>query len=207
MADLPILFSAPMVLALLAGTKTQTRRVAKVKPGVLLPDISQWADAGEGRARAVFARDQIADPRVAVGDRLYVRETFGNAAMSGYDPVWFYRADPETALPPGFKWKPAIHMPRVASRITLTVTDVRVQRLQEISEDDAIAEGLTPTHLADGGHGWSAGDFAATHDPRDAFRDLWGRINGSGSLDANPWCAAYSFTIALGNIDQIGGAP
>jgi len=225
MADKPILFSAPMVLALLAGSKTQTRRVAKVKPGVLLPDISQWADAGEGRKRAVFARDQIAEPRIAVGDRLYVREAWRTfVSLEATRPADLYvpgergagvayEADksgmaitkqggitygPRDMDTGAFgKLRPGIHMPRWASRITLTVTDVRVQRLQEISEEDAVAEGSGPR-----GGQWIGGELPSA---RDWYRGVWETINGPGSWETNPWVAAYSFTVALGNIDQIGG--
>lgn len=102
-------------------------------------------------------------------------------------------------------------MPRWASRITLIVTDVRVERLQNISEADAIAEGVDTerccgvpsdscgTHL-----GGCCGQPEAV-EPVEAYSDLWDEINGPGAWDANPWVAAYTFTVHHQNIDQIGG--
>jgi hypothetical protein len=155
MADArPILFSTPMVIALLAGTKTQTRRIVKPQPHhgpvgqmVNLGD-SEWAmDDGDlsGLWRCRYGKP---------GDLLYVRETWRKVPATAYrmsegvqqvvnpdDPVWgaIFRAGWDRSIP---KWKPGIHMPRWASRLTLEVTDVRIQRLQDISEADAIAEGL-----------------------------------------------------------------
>jgi len=95
-------------------------------------------------------------------------------------------------------------MPRWASRLTLHVTDVRVQRLQDISEVDAVAEGVAP-FLTSGayvspentGNGQRVGYSAY-----DLYRDLWDSINGAGSWEANPWVAAYTFTVEHANIDQ-----
>ena len=197
MADRPIIFSGPMVRALLAGRKTQTRRVG---PGVKLDDLD-WSTIRTGTAK----REHIKFP-YAVGDRLWVRETFRGAA--GYDdlspagfgnkPVW-HEADGE----PGENWwflskraQPAIHMPRIYSRITLTVIDVRVQRLQEISEEDAEAEGVAPK-LFGAEHG---GEY------RRAYITLWNTLNGARpgcSWSANPWVCAVTFTVQRGNIDQV----
>ncbi|QRY69221.1 hypothetical protein JVX98_13450 [Ensifer sp. PDNC004] len=189
MNDRPILFSAPMVQALLAGRKTQTRR--KVTPHIEVDHIGHLHSSIK--------------LRISVGDRLYVREHW--RTTYGLDwtvedlgrplrPVEFdpkttpieYLADGENEL--GGKDRRAMHMPRWASRLTLTVTDVRVERLQSISEADALAEGLAGVEL-DG------------MDPRGWYRNLWESINGPGSWEANPWVAAYTFRVIKQNIDQI----
>jgi hypothetical protein len=99
--------------------------------------------------------------------------------------VAFYRAD-NKAAPDDVRWRPSIHMPRWASRITLRITDIRVERLQDISEDDARAEGVKPL------------DYAAHHvadgcGARIAFEQLWNTINGPGAWEANPWVWVVAF--------------
>lgn len=170
MADRPILMSAPMVRAILAGAKTQTRRV--VKPGT--PD------------------DWNACPYGAPGGRLWVRETYMDLGA-----CYLYRADEnaeaERALAaPAQRWMPSIHMPRAASRITLEVADVRVERLQEISADDAKAEGISEFI----GGWWCEHDDAeqiAGMTPQEGYAHLWERINGAGSWAANPWVWVVEF--------------
>ena len=238
MADRPIIFSAPMIRALLDGRKTQTRRVVKnvppqpesrCAPGNTARHPEPYLDAycGEHKTAANprgMSRDwhwwQLDDRPgplafrlpYAPGDRLWCKE----GCVVGFDiddndrpigdrKVWYratdtglrwYDPDSESMLdnPP---WKPSIHMPRWASRLTLLVTDVRVQRLQEISEDDAMAEGVcsTLTRFPDGG---SIGHPASWH-----FEQLWGQIHGPGAWDANPWVAAMTFTVHRQNIDQM----
>lgn len=192
MTDRPIIFSAPMVNALLAGRKSQTRRV--LKP---LPRRTIFFDA------KAAGLDQFQEPPYAPGDRLYVREAIDKA--SDRDGV-FYRADYEAQHgdATGLGWRPSIHMPRWASRLTLTVTEVRVQRLQEISAGDSIAEGVeceTCTAMGQSAcHG--RGCFASI----DAYRTLWNSLHGPDAWDANPWVVALTFNVKRGNIDQIGGA-
>jgi hypothetical protein len=192
--EVPILFSAPMVRAILAG-KTQTRRIIKPQPGGHTAwkdeDSGLWFTSGHGEAG-----DWNVPLRWQPGDRLWVKETFRGAA--GYDhqpprdwgnkPIW-YCADGE---PPasGSWWflsnraRSPLHMPRWASRIDLLVTDVCVQRLRDITEDDAKAEGAPATLVPpDGG--------SAPHTA--GFIEIWGKINGAGSWDANPWVAAITF--------------
>lgn len=180
----PILFSAPMVRALLDGSKTQTRRVVK----------------GGDRWRAPSG-PAILCPYGVPGDRLWVRETFCEVFDAQYgEKDWFdYRATPRYSevAPAGWenepskdralKWTPSIHMPRRASRINLEVTDVRVERLQDIIAQDAIAEGITlhPDHH----HRPSTSNYG----PVQTYRDLWEDINGAGSWDLNPWVWAISF--------------
>jgi hypothetical protein len=198
MTDQPILFSAPMIRALLDGRKTQTRRILKPQPD----------DLYEGQIPRQF--------RIAIGDRLWVRESL---TFDWTTNDWLYAADRaimvdvcgnELETPRPDRWPrgaaPSIHMPRWASRLTLIVTDVRGQRLQEISEEDAIAEGMeqdtTPGSESFGA--WTGGvDFLYGWDARGAFRRTWELINGAESVKANPWVAAYTFRVVKANIDSV----
>lgn len=201
MKERPILFSAPMVRAILDGRKTQTRRVVKGLDGVTHPIVrneetgewgwwwTEWRWEGSGLdARHVPYAEHfhaLRCPYGAPGDRLYVRETWAEPN----DQVVIYRANwREDAkargldnIPPddsGIRWCPGIHMPRWASRITLEITEVRVERLQDISEADAIAEGMPTDAMHYGGAPASAVE---------CFSEIWREINGAGSWDANPW--------------------
>lgn len=161
----PILFSTPMVKAILDRRKTQTRRVIKID------------DAPENW------RKSLAGSRYKPGDILWVRETW---APKRYQPERiYYKADNELgSLVNVDKWRPAIFMPRAAARIFLRVTDVRVERLQDITEDDATAEGL---RIGIGGEPY----FSC----RDAFVALWNSINAKRGYgwDTNPWVWVISF--------------
>ena len=196
----PILFSGAMVRALLAGTKTQTRRIMRPQPGFTTGRRS-WLGSLAADMRAFvwgkpvgahdpinyYQDESIRNPYGAPGDRLWVRESFWKAFRSvDGDHGVVYRADylPPTQLDPQIyhqkgSWRPSIHMPRIYSRILLEITDVRVQRLQEISEEDAIAEGHPPTH--------------SDPNPLLWYRTLWQQINGAGSWDANPWVWCLTF--------------
>ena len=205
MTDRPILFSAPMVRALLDGWKTQTRRIMKPQP--------RQTDTGEWYVATSAGFQYLSDPnlamRIAVGDRLWVREswqglTFGDFRPTKHEPCEIRYAATDRcadmdAEARGYSWRPSIFMPRFASRLTLTVTDVRVERLQDISEDDAAAEG------------WPAPEDRATTgiaEIRDAYPIGWyawilDSINGRGAWDANPWVAVYEFTVERKNIDEV----
>lgn len=113
-----------------------------------------------------------------------------------------YAADPQWSGC-DMKWSPSIHMPRWASRLTLLVTDARIERLQDISEADAIAEGVEPSPT---NPGWWLSQEKGSLCPtaRDAYGDLWNAINGDGAWQANPLVIAYTFTVHRQNIDQIG---
>lgn len=196
MKERPILFSAPMVRAILAGTKTQTRRVVKPRKD---PDYGCELSPGE------IAGDEHAArlcPYGQPGDRLWVRETF--AKIDGQTQPWIetdYRATYThgdrlgDTLGLKKRWTPAIHMPRAASRISLEITAVRVERLQDISEAAAKAEGV---HRNIDGL-WSGGVWKHLAqpnrygDPCNAFCDLWASINGGESWDANPWVWVVEF--------------
>ena len=236
MKERPILFSAPMVRAILAGTKTQTRRVVKgapedwspVQPQVYAPTIVDrhgFEQPGPDAFGAGDAQGQhwIRCPYGQPGDLLWVRETWGYRCSSSTQQSGLfmntvgYRADDArqtfgpmpmdgVGLPQQRdrapdeahekweaylnrywrQWRPSIHMPRWASRITLEVTDVKVERLQDISEADAIAEG-TP-----GGHGAIPG-YTYNATPTEHYKLLWESINGPGSWEANPWVWCVSF--------------
>ena len=193
MKERPILFSGAMVRALLDGTKTQTRRIVKAR------DL-EWMDVHQGLREPDNAeRCPYGQPGAVVdsghrigGDRLYVREAW--AAPHAYDHLpprlipqdarIHYAATEDRG---GLLWRPSIHMPRWASRITLEITDVRVERLQSISTADALAEGVNvhPSH-----HGKPC---TSLYSPVQAYRDLWEQINGPGSWDANPWVWVVSF--------------
>ncbi len=186
MKERPILFSAPMVRAILAGTKTQTRRVVK-DPGLPCATDAQQRDC---------IRRAIGCPYGQPGDRLWVREAWG-VYDQGFDTAEesafvVYRAD--TDRPDPKRWRPSIHMPRWASRITLEITDVRVQRLQDISEADADAEvfggGFPHVVLPEL---FPDADAAGGLSIPECFRVLWESINGAGSWETNPWVWALTF--------------
>lgn len=197
MKERPILFSGSMVRALLAGTKTQTRRVVKPQPNFKSPVRAyhrpdgqyKWvlqSGMGDGAVSGGFSC-----PYGQPGDRLYVKETHEyNDIGSGMCEVLYMAdgvriwkelsADDDAKIKRMGKARPSIHMPHWASRITLEVTGIRVERLQDISHDDACAEGIENTR---GGVEACVG----------RYRDLWESINGPGSWDANPWVWVVEF--------------
>lgn len=199
MRDHPIIFSGAMVRALLDGRKTQTRRLAwRVAPAAV-----RFDDPSAGLTPGTPSPWQ----RVEVGDRLWVRENYWHAPVeAGFDSTGgcrgtlVYSADPgmtadaeERARARGIKQRPSIHMPRWASRLTLTVAEVRLQHLQEISEADAVAEGL---RRKEGGYRpGTRGDHIGT------FAHLWDSLHGAGAWDANPAVIALTFNVAHHNID------
>lgn len=214
MKERPILFSASMVRAILNGTKTQTRRVVKPQPkkgwDFECPPVFGRITSSHpknGRFGAFIRRgigtdfpeiDLIPCPYGQPGDRLWVRETWAyhvNAigSVTDEDGPWVYAADGGFALQYRLcdRWRPSIHMPRVASRITLEVTGVRVERLQDISRADALAEGIVIQ--PDGGFGLWDGEHYHYTDPRESYWSLWESINGPDSWDANPWVWVVEF--------------
>lgn len=219
----PILFSAPMVRAKREGRKTQTRRFIKPQPERIGPDaddgsdVWKWKDwVWNGAIETAVKEDggrcamAAACPYGQPGDLLWVRENFAWGS-DFYGPARaFYQADhvdcrgPQSCEDGFHKWKPSIHMPRAASRLTLELTAVRVQRLRDISEEDAIAEGCgrSAAGLFCGAPHKAHGFPRQFNTAREAFRDLWESINGPGSWAENPWVWALTFTVHPVNIDD-----
>ncbi|MGO4337795.1 hypothetical protein AB4037_23040 [Labrys sp. KB_33_2] len=228
MVDRPILFSPAMIRALLAGTKTQTRRVIKPRHNPNRPSLfdGTWSDNYVLDPGNQKWRDDAYPWRD--GDRLWVREAWRSAAayddlapsaMGGEEPIQ-YQADGAhqtwgyPAIAKIGRLRSSMFMPRWASRLTLVVTGVKVERLQDISETDAIAEGIGRTVIGDGyrdrftvrpatwaqvtGH-----EVSAWEDPREAYAALWCQINGPGAWGANPWVVALTFTVHRQNIDAL----
>ncbi|PTV93559.1 hypothetical protein C8J27_1145 [Rhodobacter aestuarii] len=240
MADKQIPFSAPMVRALLEGHKTQTRRLLRPQPskpwGSACMDGPRWWTCDS------LTLEVIEEWRLpwSKGDRLYVREAWRTmdgldplsgkqiaekCAEAGYRRAWApiqYEADGGRdnwirephgwGTEPG-RYRHARFMPRWALRLTLIVTDVRVQQLQEISEADAMAEGGTSENgevpfgegYADAywfNHGQNHGNSFDT--PRESFRDLWNSLHGRDAWGANPLVVAISFDVIRANIDSVG---
>lgn len=235
MTDRPILFSSAMVLALLAGRKTQTRRILKPQPQA---DVIHYGWNREGGASWTDQHWESGRLPFWAGDRLWVREawtarmthgwTIADARSRMYHEEIIYRADGGKSID---GWWPSIHMPREFSRLTLHVTDVRVERLQDISEGDAIAEGATSrpncTGFQDRYDGWSM-DWSRVGQPSRWARNgrtlaesdislgsaasaFAGFINelhdplwnhkGDGIFGANPWVCALTFSVEHANID------
>ena len=213
MKERPILFSGPMVRAILSGNKTQTRRILKPQP-CELPDfnIGGLSINIHGSVYGAFSPDcpRKTCPYGQPGDRLWVRETWAPLAVSSKGA--YYRADIENPKRGG--WKPSIHMPRWASRITLEVTGARVERLQDISRGDAIAEGVDwkrcPTYQSI--ESFTEQRLAQklgmacfpvlTIDYIGGYKRLWESINGPGSWNENPWVWVVEFR----KVDHIPGA-
>lgn len=192
----PILFSGPMVRAILEGRKTQTRRVVKHIPALGAPE--EWCHrAGSVEFSHIAGPYQHFCPYGHSGDRLWVKETYCEASSHMEFGRKIYRADiGETAKPPlWMKWKPSIFCTRIASRITLEITGVRVERLKDCSEADAIAEGIDHREFGDGSGTmlYRVADNAWENDPVAAYRTLWESINGPGSWAQNPWVWVVEF--------------
>ena len=233
MTERPILFSAEMVRAILDDRKTQTRRLMKAQP---YPDsivtvehyhqtvIDRHGDMQPGPEIFGAHWDDgecgLRCPYGAPGDTLWVRETWAPHPHGVMRCGAVYRADLD-AVPDAGRWRPSIHMPRWASRLTLRITDVRVERLQDISEDDARAEGCQARpfpgpwwqgyrDLGDGQmlHQQAIGETAPDwmiepkqmpptpwldQSARDGFRSIWMGLHGPGAWESNPWVWALSF--------------
>lgn len=238
MTDRPIPFIAPMVCALLDGRKTQTRRALKFQPDIpkkapvhIVHDIGTSTFDLHCRPRFINGkfggseRMHIVDCKVAIGDRLWVREAWRADRswdmspprdISTYAPV-MYEADvvEDAARLDWGRYRHARFMPRWASRLTLLVNHVRVQRLEDISDDDAIAEGILkggPLSWLPNSKGnvWHSGveadlddPFTWSRSPRQAFCDLWNSIHGEDAWWTNPWVCAATFTVHRCNIDHL----
>ena len=222
----PILFNGPMVRAILDGRKTQTRRLLKPQPDAVearplgffgITNNYSFTLVGEGGSNSTL-RIPI---KYAAGDTLWVREAWNAFDFSqDGDDAWPTRKIPTVAEmneepcrfgPPQIvfreserarkffgdqKWRPSIHMPRWASRITLRVTDVRVERLRDISNDDAIAEGVKLKMIRGC---QSIGEHQTEplmETSISAFQSLWDSINAkTHPWESNPWVVAYTFEV------------
>jgi hypothetical protein len=194
-----LLFSSEMVRAILAGTKTQTRRIVK----------DQFPPQPDGDSRSIESAMYHSDRKLfRVGSIIYVRETF---ALSG-PLLIFYKAnstDIENAGLKGmynFKWTPSIYMPKELSRIALKITAIRVERLQNISESDAIAEGVNKLNMSFMQSMTMPILYQNYSNTREIFNDglvnpiesyqtLWEKINGQGSWALNPLVYAITFEV------------
>jgi hypothetical protein len=212
MKEHPIIFSTLMVQGILAGRKSMTRRIIKPQPdddGLwnddLLPrsldsKLKNWnGETIEGESR------EWKCPYGKPGDVLWVREKWENET-SGGKQINFYAGNNEVEHNVAYrtltKWKPSIHMPRAASRIMLKVISIRVERLQDISKQDAINEGidivydqadpLTPLTYFYPCNDLRDGTYICD-DPILSFYSLWTKINGSGSWESNPWVWVIEF--------------
>jgi len=224
MTDRPILFSGPMIRALLEGRKTQTRRVFK---GIEADGNGTFHvfNRHGGLIGVSEADVPIEAPDYmpyAGGDRLWVREahsllprtayrgSVGTGTIEqvehptdGYTAAVFREGFDRSGRP---RWRPGIHMPRWASRLTLIVTDVRVERVKEISTSDCFAEGIQrPACLTDPNVPMLGSDKTLRDNTVRGFRDLWDSLNANRGFgwEANPWVVALTFNVIKQNIDQI----
>lgn len=217
MVDRPILFSGPMVRAILEGRKTQTRRVIQA-PRLHVTSAIMLGLMAIFRNQHTGMRQDIKGP-CGVGDRLWVREAW--CLGPGYNGtrikdaprharVWYAADYPKSGYSDDYRGPgrghPSIHMPRWASRLTLIVEDVRVQRVQEITYDDIVAEGAKDpfsqeTAAIPGPAAYDAWEEKAQY----AFMDLWDSLNAKRGYgwDENPWVVAITFRTIQQNIDRI----
>jgi|SRR5690606_32859049 hypothetical protein len=190
----PILFSTAMVEAILKGRKTQTRRVIKSRHESGMFQVSKTLD---GIVTGITSLDWDERPKndncndikpiANVGDILWVRETWQDLQCFDYNMKGFaYKADEHSskhAKEYKIRWKPSIFMPKEAARIFLKITNVRVERLQDISIEDVCSEGLSSNLM----------EHDACCELSDKWESLWCKINGADSWESNPWVWAYDF--------------
>lgn len=187
MSEKPILFSGEMVRAILDGRKTQTRRIIKPQPKYLIGDERRRLNIKHNPGlKDLFLR---ISKYGQLGDRLWVRETWKYWRIDG--GLVIYKADKHDDVKANAKWKPSIHMPRLASRITLEILNVRVERLNDISEQEALAEGVRrygEEPIAKYGI-----EYPLMLTAKNAFAWLWESINGPDSWELNPWVWVIEF--------------
>lgn len=231
MKERPILFNTEMVNAVVEGRKTQTRRIIKPQPVFKEGTGFHWKGAmygiGSDYAETVSNFTNYSCPVGRVGDRLWVRETFCMGRIEEDDnpflwpkplyvdnyegqdayPIYKQMVVKENIVHEDVIWSPSIHMPRSASRIMLEITKIRVERLNDISEKDAIAEGVEPVVVPDnipveGGYtrdnremwkGYKNHARAYRDTAKDSFMSLWQEIYGTQSWDSNEWVWVVEF--------------
>lgn len=192
MKERPILFSTEMVRAIIDGRKTMTRRVVKPQPIDHISEVPRsiqnendwgkflWEDE-EGKSNLKYS------PYGQVGDVLWVRETWSPLVTGGDKNFYLVLYKADGSEPSSVGWKPSIHMPRSASRLSLRITNIRVERLNDITEEDAKLEGVIyPANpvIENYGNGYRAN-----------FRLLWESINGKDSWEQNPWVWVIEFEV------------
>jgi hypothetical protein len=229
----PILFSTPMVKAILEGRKTVTRRIVKLK-NIDSSNVGSINKDGSGNGWIAWSPKPVSDettkklypgesgfkcPYGKKGDILWVRESWFPAAVSGKEILIGYSANGENAEcleikvsdNPIFYWHqlikgrtiPSIHMPKEASRIWLEITDVWVEKLQDITENGAVKEGINPLESFNSGCGISSQQLYENYLPqgytevlaKDSFESLWCSINGTESWTQNPWVWVVEFKV------------
>lgn len=210
MREIPILFSTPMVQAILEGRKTQTRRVIKPQPQIVSDYEWHWGGTRPkakraGGAISSYGVDAVEHgsssmvfqcPYGKLGDLLWVRETWGySPGFYQNDAPWniIYRADGDDQMSGLGRWYPSIHMKKENARIWLEVVSVRVERLHNMDYKDALAEGIFHHAGLDGYVSSKLGTDFHCSDPTISFMKLWCDINGPESWDANPWVWVVEF--------------
>lgn len=214
MKERGMIFNAEMIRAILDGRKTQTRRIVNWRglngglnlnfSGLKVCEYPKgWVIESESRSSSEWRCQPTPCPFGIVGDRIWVRETWAEAGGNAPE-LQLYRANYPEHVPSHYehlrpaeeiRWRPSIHMPRWASRLTLEITNVGVQRLQSISQNDAAREGLVRLP-ASGRYCINQGDQyfgGASHDAREVFSWLWSSIYGDDSWQANPWVWVIEF--------------
>lgn len=218
MKERPILFSTPMVQAILEGRKTVTRRTTGLElinespddwTGVFMDKENKWQAECEGWDG--YHLKEVKCPYGQVGDVLWVRESFQvfdtldriislkDFKENGVRIYSFKQQEPERVAKYGGeteKWKPSIHMPKSIARIWLEITDIKVERLQDISEDDAEAEGIELVEHNCFKNYNEKDPFQFLEDPIGSFQSLWQSINGTENWNANPWVWVVSFKVS-----------
>jgi hypothetical protein len=223
MREIPMLFSTPMVQAIFDRRKTKTRRMKGLEKFNINPDAFTcknerveicrfWDESKEQQDpnpleiyyilnSADGHANKVQCPYGKPGDVLWVRETF--AVVDKKSKHFLYKANPEHQ---SMKWKPSIHMPKAACRLWLKITNVRVERLHDITEDDAIAEGIisrvnspvnafSKSFVTYYDYINKAFPSFGTINPKSSFESLWQSINGAESWDANPWVWVVEFEL------------
>jgi hypothetical protein len=212
MKERPILFSTPMVRAILDGRKDLTRRIIRFPEDFTCEAVydnspfglKYTSELGGGTVQ------RLACKYGEIGDRLWVKETFTKLVPEHFiDKHFVYKADMcysserirqnyiEVGYP--YKWKPSIFMPRLASRITLEITNIKVERLRDITEENAIREGIEIIHMAEPSvpvyRNYLLKEKLGTTNPVKSFRTLWDKVNGADSWNSEPWVWVIEFKV------------